>query len=125
MSDKGLPYRVSPFGNLRITGYLHLPAAYRSLSRPSSALSAKASTLRSLLLDRLIFVLLISLGVHDQPSVVNHDLVSNKSFDLPDEIEFDYLCLLLTFARSILRCLLLILVRIFHMQFSRYIIRSF
>ena len=28
--------RVVPFGNLRIKGYLHLPAAYRSLSRPSS-----------------------------------------------------------------------------------------
>ena len=38
---------VSPFGNLRIEGYLHLPAAYRSLLRPSSALSAKSSTLRS------------------------------------------------------------------------------
>ena len=27
---------VAPFGNLRIKGYLHLPEAYRSLSRPSS-----------------------------------------------------------------------------------------
>ena len=36
---------VSPFGNLRIEAYLQLPAAYRSLSRPSSALGAKASTL--------------------------------------------------------------------------------
>ena len=38
---------VSPFGNLRITGYLLLPAAYRSLSRPSSAPDAKAFPLRS------------------------------------------------------------------------------
>ena len=45
--DKDLPYRVSPFRNLRIIGYVLLPAAYRSLSRLSSALSAKASTLRS------------------------------------------------------------------------------
>ena len=37
---------VSPFGYLRINGYLLLPEAFRSLSRPSSALSAKASTLR-------------------------------------------------------------------------------
>ena len=29
---------VVPFGNPRIKGYLHLPAAYRSLSRPSSPL---------------------------------------------------------------------------------------
>lgn len=28
--------QVVPFGNLRIKGYLHLPEAYRSLSRPSS-----------------------------------------------------------------------------------------
>ena len=38
---------VSPFGDLRITRYLLFPAAYRSLSRPSSAPSARASTLRS------------------------------------------------------------------------------
>ena len=43
--------RVSPFRHLRISGYLLLPAAFRSLSRLSSALSAKASTLRSFLLD--------------------------------------------------------------------------
>ena len=29
---------VVPFGNLRIKGHLHLPGAYRSLSRPSSPL---------------------------------------------------------------------------------------
>ena len=33
-------YWVVPFGNLRIKGYLHLPGAYRSLSRPSSPLRA-------------------------------------------------------------------------------------
>lgn len=37
--------RVSPFRHLRITGYLLLPEAFRSLSRLSSALSAKASAL--------------------------------------------------------------------------------
>ena len=35
-----------PFGNLRITGYVLLPAAYRSLSRPSSPVRAKASAIR-------------------------------------------------------------------------------
>ena len=39
---------VSPFGNPRIDGYLLLPEAYRSLSRPSSAPDAKAFSLRSL-----------------------------------------------------------------------------
>ena len=47
MDDGGLLRRVSPFRHLRIKGYLLLPAAFRSLSRLSSALSAKASTLRS------------------------------------------------------------------------------
>ena len=47
----GLPRRVSPFRHPRITGYLLLPAAFRSLSRLSSALSAKASALCSSLLD--------------------------------------------------------------------------
>ena len=42
---------VSPFRYLRIMAYLQLPEAFRSLSRLSSALSAKASTLRSLLLN--------------------------------------------------------------------------
>ena len=42
---------VSPFGNLRINGYLLLPEAYRSLSRPSSAPDAKAFPLRSFTLD--------------------------------------------------------------------------
>ena len=54
MDGTGLPYRVSPFRYLRIKGYLHLPVAFRSLSRLSSALSAKASTLRSLLHDRIV-----------------------------------------------------------------------
>ena len=46
-ADRVLLCRVSPFGNPRITGYLLLPAAYRSLSRPSSAPDAKAFPLRS------------------------------------------------------------------------------
>ena len=51
MDTWGLLKWVSPFRNLRIKGYLLLPEAYRSLSRLSSALSAKASTLRSYMLD--------------------------------------------------------------------------
>ena len=44
---------VSPFGYLRIYAYLQLPAAFRSLSRPSSAPSAKAFTLCSFSLEQL------------------------------------------------------------------------
>ncbi len=47
MDTGGLLQWVSPFRYLRIDGYLLLPEAFRSLSRLSSALSAKASTLRS------------------------------------------------------------------------------
>ena len=51
MDDRGVLCRVSPFRDLRIKGYLLLPEAYRSLSRLSSALSAKASALRPSSLD--------------------------------------------------------------------------
>ena len=47
------PGRVSPFRHLRIYGYLLLPEAFRSLSRLSSALSAKASTPRPYSLNQL------------------------------------------------------------------------
>ena len=46
-SDGGFLRRVSPFRYPWIVAYLQLPMAFRSLSRLSSALSAKASTLRS------------------------------------------------------------------------------
>ena len=49
---------VPPFGNLRIYTYLPFPAAYRSLSRPSSAPDAKASSLCSCSLDPFFSVLL-------------------------------------------------------------------
>ena len=50
--------RVAPFGNLGIKGYLHLPQAYRSLSRPSSPPRAKASAM----CPYLLFVLPITYG---------------------------------------------------------------
>ena len=43
--------RVAPFGDPWINAHLRLPTAYRSLSRPSSAPSAKASALRPSSLD--------------------------------------------------------------------------
>ena len=45
------PGRVPPFGYSWINAYLQLPRTFRSLSRPSSAISAMASTLRSYSLD--------------------------------------------------------------------------
>ena len=49
--DRLFACRVAPFGNLRIDAYVPLPVAYRSLSRPSSAPDAKASSLRPSSLD--------------------------------------------------------------------------
>ena len=54
---------VAPFGNLRINSYLHLPAAYRSLSRPSSPLRAKASSVRPCLLSYCLWRYPACLGI--------------------------------------------------------------
>ena len=56
----GWPYgRVSPFGYPRINGRSPLPAAFRSVPRPSSPLSTKASTKRpSFTLDRSLVLFL-------------------------------------------------------------------
>ena len=62
-SDRGLLCQVSPFRNLWVTGYLLLTTAYRSLSRLSSALSAKASTLCSFLLDQSLIRFFVSLSL--------------------------------------------------------------
>ena len=48
MDDWSPSSRVSPFRHLRLNGYLILTAAFRSLTRLSSAVSAKVTTLRSL-----------------------------------------------------------------------------
>ena len=63
MDARALPVRVSPFRDPRIVAYMRLPVAFRSLSRLSSALSAKASTLRSSLLDLRSLMPLRSVGV--------------------------------------------------------------
>ena len=48
--------RVSPFGYPRIAGYLLLPVAFRSLSRPSSAPDAKAFSLCPSSLELLLYI---------------------------------------------------------------------
>ena len=47
--------RVFPFGYLRVSACLQLVVAFRSLPRPSSALSAKASTVCPYSLDLFVF----------------------------------------------------------------------
>ena len=55
MDTWSLSMWVSPFRYPRLSGYLLLPAAFRSLSRLSSALSAQASALCPSLLDLPLF----------------------------------------------------------------------
>ena len=51
----GIPTsRVTPFGYLWITGCVLLPTAFRSLPRPSSSDSSKASTVDPYSLDHII-----------------------------------------------------------------------
>ena len=67
--------RVPPFGDPGIKAYLQLPQAFRSLSRPSSAISALASTLRSYSLDlrrKLKAINLGSLDLADRLPVLVH-----------------------------------------------------
>ena len=54
--DRPSTCRVAPFGNPRIKDYLHLPPAYRSLSRPSSPPRAKASTVCPCLLSLTSYI---------------------------------------------------------------------
>ena len=63
MDPGGLLQEVSPFRYLRIIGYLLLPEAFRSLSRLSSALGAKASALCSFLLGLSDAIALTSDGL--------------------------------------------------------------
>ena len=46
---------ITPFGYPGITGYVLLPPAFRSLSRPSSPDSSKASAINLYSLDHIIF----------------------------------------------------------------------
>ena len=48
--DNSSSCRVSPFGYPRINSCLPIPAAFRSLPRPSSPIEAKASSVRSFFL---------------------------------------------------------------------------
>ena len=65
MDDISSRYRVVPFGNLRIKGHLHLPGAYRSLSRPSSPPRAKASAMCPFLLSSSTHLNVIHLRAGD------------------------------------------------------------
>ena len=62
MDTRSFSVWVSPFRYPRINRYLLLPVAFRSLSRLSSAQGAKASALRSFLLNLFFLVLFFNFG---------------------------------------------------------------
>ena len=95
MDDWSPSSRVSPFRYLRIKGYLLLPVAFRSLSRLSSALSAKASTLRSFLLDL----------VYSFYSVRNWVFAFNNADRIASILNFRSFGLVVNFVYDILGCL--------------------
>ena len=125
MDDWSFSSRVSPFRYLRIKGYLLLPVAFRSLSRLSSALSAKASTLRSFLLDLFRCIAL-------------HLFFVSTSFEIDCLLElyklsfilwFVFFSDVLIFFKEYLTIELLMFNCIYQlslcMKFSRYILNSF
>ena len=114
--DTVLPYRVSPFGNLRIDAYVPLPEAYRSLSRPSSAPDAKAFPLRSFSLDLFSRIIGLSKTSSQRLSLKSQcPPESSPSFTLPR------FCLCFPF---LLPCSCFLRLRLF-IRFSRYAFSSF
>ena len=63
-------WRVPPFGYPRITGHLRLPAAFRSLSRPSSPLGATGIP------RALLFTFSCSFSSYVYPSSTNMSMIS-------------------------------------------------
>ena len=78
--DMSSTCRVVPFGDPRIKGHLHLPAAFRSLSRPSSPVRAQASAMRPFLLS------LDSMTMHNASSSV--DILSADFYSLLIDLLF-------------------------------------
>ena len=66
--------RVSPFGHPGITAHVQLPQAYRSLSRPSSPLDAKASTVCLIAFDLKSHVVFSSAIEPARPVLIPHTL---------------------------------------------------
>ena len=83
---------VPPFGNLRLTEYLLLPAAYRSLSRPSSAPDAKAFPLRSFQLDLSNHLLILKVELCRQFNRIFEIVIVTHLYDVP-QLKYTLLCL--------------------------------
>ena len=99
---------VSSFRNLRINAYLQLPEAYRSLSRLSSAPSAKAFALRPCSLDH-IKLISFEIGLYPLDSL------------LPTKIMLPFLLKLQYFLKRTYYNLCFAVI----IQFSRYVLVMF
>ena len=82
-ADRVLLCRVSPFGNLRVKAYVQLTAAYRSLSRPSSAPDAKAFPLRSFQLDLSNHLLILKVELCRQFNRIFEIVIVTHLYDVP------------------------------------------
>ena len=117
--------RVSPFGHPRINGYLLLPEAFRSLSRPSSAPDAKAFPLRSFQLDlspfsqRLVREFLVLF--ENYAGLQRFEIVCHPaSFRMLFHIQFASSCFCMTPL-----CCLTCFVTLFSFQGAEYVIHKF
>ena len=116
---------VSPFGYLRINGYLLLPAAFRSLSRPSSALSAKASTLRSFLFDLPVLLAFktggsLAVSFHRVYNVMSSYCFDSLSLkDNSSDVSFSYLKTFNVFGLFFVYAVFKVHVRSAHMQIAQ------
>ena len=103
---------VSPFGHPRINAYLQLPAAFRSLSRPSSAPNAKAFTLCSLQLELPFF-----------PVFVLHEFRKSVVFTIIVVSQLTFRKTFVYFLLEISKVLLSVAFNLLlSIQFSRYIL---
>ena len=71
--------RVSPFGHPGITAHVQLPQAYRSLSRPSSPLDAKASTMCLIAFDLKVSSVAGACDRHLRPVLIPHTRPSREA----------------------------------------------
>ena len=71
--------RVAPFGHPGITAHVQLPQAYRSLSRPSSPLDAKASTVCLIAFDLKFLWSSGSCDRTERPVLIPHTRPSPKA----------------------------------------------
>ena len=101
------PEWVSSFRNLRINAYLQLPEAYRSLSRLSSAPSAKAFALRPCSLDH-IKLISFEIGLYPLDSLLPTKIIVTLPFEIAIFLKRTYynLCfaVIIQFSRYVFEC---------------------